>query len=433
MSRSLFRPWTQESIWWSLVHLLCGLFIGYLVTVFVFVGLVLSVSTLIVLPVAIILSWLGFMIIHGMARVERSRYRALLGVDLADPMALQFASEPSQESLRKARRLATIWSRYKARLSSGGRWRELLYLLLRLPVSAIEAGLLVVLWPGSLVLATLPFWAGRLPNRSADFGLFAIGSGPGVWLGALIGVAVLLYLAPWGTVVLAQVDVTFGRSLLAYGSRSEMEQTVDRLETSRAAAIEGAEAERRRIERDLHDGAQQRLIAAAMDLGVAKERLVLDPPAGRELVDRAHVEVKAAMRELRDLVRGIHPVILEDRGLDAALSAVIARVNVPVELNVVVDVRPGPAVESAAYFIVCEALTNITRHSRATRAAVDIERRRDDLFLTIRDDGVGGADPTRGTGLHGLEERVASLGGTFKIESPRHGPTTIEVEIPCGS
>ncbi|MGB3411652.1 MAG: sensor histidine kinase [Microthrixaceae bacterium] len=433
MSRSFFRPWTQESTWWSLVHLLCGLLIGYLVTVFVFVGLVLSVSMLIVLPVAIILSWLGFMITHGMARVERSRYMAFLEVDLADPMAIQLSFEPPDEQPRKAKWLSTLWSNYKARLSSGGRWRELLYLLLRLPVSAIEAGLLVILWPGSLVLATLPFWAGRLPNDSADFGLFAIGSGPGVWLGALIGVAVLLYLAPWGTVVLAQVDIAFGRSLLAYGSRTEIEQAVDRLETSRAAAIEGAEAERRRIERDLHDGAQQRLIAAAMDLGVAKDRLIADPPAGRDLVDRAHVEVKAAMRELRDLVRGIHPVILEDRGLDAALSAVVARVNVPVELNVVVDARPGPAVESAAYFIVCEALTNITRHSRATRAAVDIERRSDSLFLTIRDDGVGGADPTRGTGLHGLAERVASLGGSFKIDSPRLGPTTIEVEIPCGS
>lgn len=189
VSRSVFRPWTQESIWWSLVHLLCGLLIGYLVTVFVFVGLVLSVSTLIVLPVAIILSWLGFMITHGLARVERSRYRAFIEVDLADPMALQFSSDPPDEQFRKVDRISMIWSRYKARLSSGGRWRELLYLLLRLPVSAIEAALLLVLWPGSLVLATLPFWAGRLPNRSADFGLFSIGSGPGVWLGALIGVA----------------------------------------------------------------------------------------------------------------------------------------------------------------------------------------------------------------------------------------------------
>jgi signal transduction histidine kinase len=212
-----------------------------------------------------------------------------------------------------------------------------------------------------------------------------------------------------------------------------MEQQVVRLESSRVAALDSAEAERRRIERDLHDGAQQRLIAAAMDLGVARERLVSDPEGGRELVGRAHDEVKAALRELRDLVRGIHPVILEDRGLDAALSAVVARSPVPVELSVTAEPRPSPAVESAAYFIVCEALANVARHAEARHASVRIDVQDAVLRIDVHDDGAGGADPARGTGLSGLADRVAALGGTFAIDSPSGGPTDLRVEIPCAS
>ncbi len=430
VSRAILRPWTQQSTWWSVVHLMCGLFVGYLVTVFVFVLTVTTLSTLIVLPVAIVISWIGFLITHGLARLERTRYLALLDADLTDPNAIRWPPiRPDTDTGQSGP--ARLWSRYKARLGSGSRWREVLYLLLRLPVAAVETFLMTLLWPGSVVLVTLPLFASRLPEGSADFGLFSISPGWSAWLASLVGLASLVYLAPWGTFALAQADVAFGRSLLAHGSRSEIEQAVDRLETSRAAAIDGAEAERRRIERDLHDGAQQRLIAAAMDLGVAQERLVTDLPAGLELVRNAHGEVKAAMHELRDLVRGIHPVILEDRGLDAALSAAVARVGVPVDMRVDVEPRPSPTVESAAYFIVCEALTNITRHSRATRAKVEISRQPRSVHITVSDDGIGGADPARGTGIAGLSERAAALGGKFSLASPSGGPTTMEVELPC--
>src|SRR5690606_34683118 len=190
------------------------------------------------------------------------------------------------------------------------------------------------------------------------------------------------------------------RHLLAPRPADELGARVTQLETSRAAAVDSAETERRRIERDLHDGAQQRLVALAMDLGAARERLEAeDPEAGRRLVADAHEEAKAALREIRDLVRGIHPVILEDRGLDAALSAVVARSPVPVALNVDVASRPSPAVESAAYFVVTEALTNVARHAAATSATVAIERAGDRLVIEVRDDGIGGADPARGTGL----------------------------------
>ena len=419
VTRSLIRPWTQASTWWSLVHILTGLVVGYVVTLFVVIVAAVSVSLIVVLPLALVGMWLLFVLGHAMAVVERSRYLSLCQVDLSDPAPAVTGTNP--------------WRRFVARIRSASRWRELLYLLLRLPVSALSVVLLVLVWSGSIALVALPLYAGRLPDGSADFGLFSIGPGIAAWLVAFVGIAVFVYLAPWGTVAMAQADVSFGRTLLAHGTRSEIEQTVVRLESSRVAAVDSAEAERRRIERDLHDGAQQRLITAAMDLGVARERLVSDPPAGQLLVANAHEEVKAALKELRDLVRGIHPVILEDRGLDAALSAVVARATVPVELSVSATPRPSPAVESAAYFIVCEALANVARHSGATRASVRIRRESDRLRIVIGDDGVGGADPALGTGLLGLADRVDALGGVIGIDSPHGGPTSIEVEIPCGS
>jgi signal transduction histidine kinase len=212
-----------------------------------------------------------------------------------------------------------------------------------------------------------------------------------------------------------------------------LEERAVRAESGRAAAVDSAEAERRRIERDLHDGAQQRLVALAMDLGAARERLDRDPAGAKVLVAEAHEEAKAALKELRDLVRGIHPVILEDRGLDAALSAVVARSPVPVELTVELTRRPPDHIESAAYFVVSEALANVARHASATRAAVSIATSADRLVVEVRDDGVGGADPGRGTGLQGLADRVRGLGGTFDVLSPEGGPTTVLVELPCAS
>ena len=213
----------------------------------------------------------------------------------------------------------------------------------------------------------------------------------------------------------------------------EFEERVSDLQSSRTRAVDSAEAERRRIERDLHDGAQQRLIAVAMSLGIARQRLDDDPESARLLVGEAHDEVKSALKELRDLVRGIHPVILEDRGLDAALSAVIARCSVPVDLRVDVVERPVAAVESAAYFIVSEALVNVVRHAQATATTVEIARRGDRLTIAVADNGIGGADPSRGTGLQGLSDRVAAIDGWMQVVSPVGGPTTLMVEVPCGS
>ena len=197
--------------------------------------------------------------------------------------------------------------------------------------------------------------------------------------------------------------------------------------------VDAAEAERRRIERDLHDGAQQRLVALAMELGRAKSKFADDVDAARELVDQAHAEAKAALTELRDLVRGVHPPVLTDRGLDAALSGLAARCPVPVEVHVEAPVRPKASVEAVAYFVVAEALTNVAKHSRASHANVVVEGHGypGTLSIVISDDGIGGADPG-GAGLAGLADRVAGVDGTLTVESPSGGPTIISAVLPCG-
>jgi signal transduction histidine kinase len=194
--------------------------------------------------------------------------------------------------------------------------------------------------------------------------------------------------------------------------------------------VDAAETERRRIERDLHDGAQQRLVSLAMELGRAKAKFASDPEAAEAIVSQAHEQAKEALTELRNLVRGVHPPVLSDRGLDAALSGLAALSPVPVSVSVDVPVRPSASVEAIAYFVVAEALTNIAKHSRATRAEVTVRRSGNVLKLVISDDGIGGANAA-GQGLSGLAARVAGVDGRMAVTSPVGGPTVIEVALPC--
>ena len=342
-----------------------------------------------------------------------------MGVHLADPVP-PLAGD-------------TWLRRLRERVGCRPRWREIGYHLALLPVGVVGFVVVTTAWCGSFALATLPAYVGALPGDSAKFYLFEVHQGAGAIATAVLGLGLFVLVAPWATAAVSRMMVSMATSLLGPDREAAVAAQVQQLETSRTAAVDSAEAERRRIERDLHDGAQQRLVALAAGLGAAKEKLDTDPEAGREMVAVAHEEAKAALKEIRDLVRGIHPVILEDRGLDAALSAVVARAPVPVQLDVRVDPRPSAAVESAAYFVVNEALTNVARHAQATRASVSIARAGDRLVIEVRDDGVGGADASRGTGLQGLRDRVAALGGTMHVISPEGGPTTISVELPCGS
>ena len=240
----------------------------------------------------------------------------------------------------------------------------------------------------------------------------------------------MLFAAPWLTAGVQALDVRAARALLGPSRAEELEHRVEELAETRAGAVDAADAERRRLERDLHDGTQQRLVSLAINLGMARAQ-VTTPEEARQAIADAHEEAKSALAELRDLIRGLHPAVLEDRGLDAALSGVAARMPIPVRLTVDLPRRPAPVIEAVAYFVVSEGLANIVKHAQASQAEIVVSRAGDRLHIIVSDDGVGGADPTRGTGLTGLAKRAASVDGTFEIVSPPNGPTLLTVDLPC--
>jgi signal transduction histidine kinase len=238
-------------------------------------------------------------------------------------------------------------------------------------------------------------------------------------------------LAQW----VSRTDERLARTLLGPGRRESLAQRVESLARSRADMVAAADAERRRIERDLHDGAQQRLVSLAMNLGMARERFEAEPEPVRQALAAAHDEAVLALTELREFIRGLHPAVLNDRGLDAALSGLAARAPLPVRLRVDMPEPAAPGVEAVAYFIVSEAIANVVKHAQATRAEVTVTRAGDLLRITVTDDGRGGATPAAGdgTGLRGLAQRAAAVDGTLSIDSPPGGPTTITAELPCES
>ena len=244
------------------------------------------------------------------------------------------------------------------------------------------------------------------------------------------GVAGLL-VAPFLSSAVASLDARAASALLGPSRAEELQHRVEHLTETRAGVVDAADAERRRLERDLHDGTQQRLVSLAMNLGMARAQASSAEEA-QQAIAEAHEEAKAALAELRDLIRGLHPAVLEDRGLDAALSGVAARMPIPVRLTVEgLARRPSPVIEAVAYFVVSEGLANIAKHAQASQAEVFVQRSGDRLHVIVTDDGVGGADPARGTGLTGLARRAQSVDGTFEVASPPGGPTVLSVDLPC--
>ncbi|HUN31304.1 MAG TPA: sensor domain-containing protein [Trebonia sp.] len=403
--------------WLALISQLVDLLFGWVVVTAVFVLLAIGVSLLPLALAGLPIIGLALRAATWYGAYERARFRFFLGADIRPWLADERAGY--RWWLIPRRRV------YRDQAT----WRELGYLLARVPVTWGLMAPTYLIWIVGLVLLTLPFYNKTLPGGGAHLGSFVV-HGSEITYASAAGL-VLLLLAPQVTKALARADAAFARALL--GRPSDLAARVTELEISRDRVVDAAEAERRRIERDLHDGAQQRLVALAMELGRAKAKFGDDVDAAAELVDRAHAEAKAALTEIRDLVRGVHPPVLTDRGLDAALSGLAARCPVPVDMRVEVPVRPRPAVEAVAYFVVAEALTNIAKHARASTARVVVEGYGypGTLNIMISDDGIGGANPA-GDGLRGLADRVAGVDGRLTVESPSGGPTIIAAVLPCG-
>ncbi|MGW1889302.1 sensor histidine kinase [Streptomyces sp. NPDC002004] len=359
---------------------------------------------------------------RGLGVMERARARALLGLEIAEP-------EPVRT--RKGGPLA--WA--GAVLKSGTSWRHLLYAVVHFPWAVF--GFCVALTFGTYgwALLTYPLWrwvfplyvgVGGLQPFGDDYHTVRLDSPFEVTVTALVGLLITLAM-PWVIRALSSVDRLLVQGLL--GPSSLVSRVVE-LESDRGAVIDTAAADLRRIERDLHDGAQARLAHLAMGLGLAKEKLADDPQAAARMVDEAHGEVKTALQELRDLARGIHPAVLTDRGLDAALSSVATRCTVPVTVDVDLPSRPAAAIEGIAYFTVSELLQNISKHSRATRATVDVWKSRSRLLIQVTDNGEGGATASEGSGLAGLAGRLGAVDGILVVDSPTGGPTRITAELP---
>ncbi|MET7692103.1 sensor domain-containing protein [Streptomyces sp. NPDC005483] len=362
--------------WKEIAHLLANLPVSilgftYVVTV-LFTGFWLTV-TVIGLP----LLAAGLLGARQLGKLERARARALLGVRVDEPSRLPWRAKNGGNGF-----FAQLWMGVKDPVG----WRTVLYDFIRLPWGVLTFTItltsLFVLWP------VLPFIARGLAN----------------------------------------VDRAMVRGLLS--PSDELERRIAELESDRGVVVDAAASDLRRIERDLHDGAQARLVNLAMGLGLAKEKLLEDPEYAQAMVAEAHGEVKLALQELRDLARGIHPAVLTDRGLDAALSSVASRCTVPVKVTADLDARPVQAIEGIAYFTVSELLQNISKHSGARSASVDVWRAENRLLIQVWDDGRGGARLDGGTGMRGLAERLDAVDGLFVIDSPPGGPTVVTAELP---
>ncbi|MFD7837798.1 sensor histidine kinase [Streptomyces sp. NPDC059761] len=363
---------------------------------------------------------------RGFGRVERGRARAMLGVDIAEPAPIRAG---------KRGPLAAMG----ALLKSGSAWRHALYSVIHLPWAVFAFTVALVFWVYGWAFLLYPVWFWVFPAYTDWPGLqlfqngdytFYLDSPAEIALAFLVGLAFTLA-TPWVVRALTTVDRVLVAGLLG---PSRLDHRVTELESDRGVVVDTAAADLRRIERDLHDGAQARLVALAMDLGLAKEKLAEDPQAAARMVDEAHGEVKVALQELRDLARGIHPAVLTDRGLDAALSSVASRCAVPVRVSAELPDRPASAVEGIAYFTVSELLQNISKHSGARTASVDVWKSGDRLLIQVADDGRGGASSEgAGTGLAGLTERLDAVDGVLVVDSPAGGGTTVTAELPWRS
>ncbi|WP_150254101.1 sensor histidine kinase [Nocardiopsis deserti] len=329
-----------------------------------------------------------------------------------------------------------LWGWARTRYTEAATWREVVYAGLMLPLAGVTGMLTGFLLMLVIILVSGPFLLDDVPGSVVDLGPVTLTSSAEAAPYTLLAPPLLVALL-YVSAALACLHSLLARTLLVGPPKGVLHAELNQVTESRARLVNAFEYERRRIERDLHDGAQQRLVALSMDLGVAR----LDLEEGSEADQRvvaAQTKADELITELRELVRGIHPRVLTDRGLSAALEELADRCPVPVTVHARLGGRLPAHVEGTAYFVVAEALTNVCKHTEANAATVHASTapgapgRADTLVVEVTDYGAGGADPARGSGLTGLKDRVAVMGGTMELSSPEGGPTRIRVELPCG-
>lgn len=391
------------------MDLLLDAFLGLVWTVLLVTFLATSIGSIPAAGVGVLLLVATTLTARWAAELERRRAAALRDVEIPRP-------------IRRTTRTTGLWRpvvQAFVDLADPVTWRALAHHLVS-----------TVLGWGFLSLVTLAPFIVTTARSGPLPGLLPGGTAGGVTASVVLLVVTVLYV--WGA---GSLDRALAPLLLGSSRTAALQDRIHALADARQGAVDAATTERLRIERDLHDGVQPRLVALAMTLGMARSRFDSDPAATRELLDQAHRDAKDSITELRQLARGIHPAILTDRGLDAALSAVAARNAVPTTVDVVLTGRPRPEVEAVLYFAVAEALTNVAKHSGATRCAVTVDQVPGGVRTVVWDDGVGGAgtDGHPGGGLSGMRDRVRAAGGTLLTESPVGGPTRVTVELPCAS
>ncbi|MCZ7435205.1 sensor domain-containing protein [Micromonospora sp. WMMC241] len=395
------------------------------------VGFVLAVAG-ISLTAGLLVTTLGLPVLagvlyaaRGLADLERLRLPGVLGRPRVRPV------------YRTPERGAGFWRRVFTPMRDPQSWLDLLHAFLRLLVALPTFVLMLVWWALALTGTLYGVYDGAIPRGPDDQDLSELlgmgdGTGARIALNTAIGLFALFTL-PLVARALARVQAALAYSLLT--GVAEMRQRITTLEEQKRAAASAEASALRRLERDIHDGPQQRLVRLAMDLGRARQQLAADPEAARRTLDEAVAQTRETLDELRALSRGIAPPILVDRGLPSALAALAARALVPTEL--VVDDELGraggrldPGLESTAYFVVAEALTNVAKHSRAGACRVEVTPKVGRLEITVADDGIGGAHLAKGHGLSGIADRVRAAGGTLEVTSPAGGPTRVHAELP---
>jgi signal transduction histidine kinase len=327
--------------------------------------------------------------------------------------------------------MAGGWQRFRWTVTDPATWRDLAWLLPG-AIVGFALGTIAVLVPlyGLVGLTLTPLWIWLATDWYGYGAIWSVDSF-GEGLLCLPQGAAILAAGLWVAPLLRRVDALFARLFLAPTTAAELRLRVTQLTVTRADTVDAQAAELRRIERDLHDGVQARLVSLRMVIGMADTLIDRNPAQAHRLLAEARESSGTALVELRHLVRGIHPPVLAERGLGGAVRALTLSLPVPIAVDIDLPGRPDTPVESAAYFAVAEALTNMIRHSRAHTGSVSLRHADGALTMVVTDDGEGGADPAAGTGLRGIERRLAAFDGTMALSSPPGGPTVITMELPC--